>query len=52
MTQSAWSWSTPWIVAGLVGLAMIILLGSGVEASRGRALKNELQSDDLSGRAA
>ena len=51
MTQSAWSWSTPWIVAGLVGLAMIILRGSGVEASRGRALKNELQSHDLSERA-
>jgi hypothetical protein len=51
MTQSAWSWSTPWIVAGLIGLAMIILLGSGVEASRGRALKNELQSHDLSERA-
>lgn len=51
MTQSAWSWSTPWIVAGLVGLAMIILLGSGVEASRGRALKNELQSHELSERA-
>ena len=51
MTQSAWSWSTPWIVAGPVGLAMIVLLGSGVEASRGRALKNELQSNDLSERA-
>ena len=51
MTQSAWSWSTPWIVAGLVGLAMIILLGAGLEASRGRALKNELQSHDLSERA-
>ena len=30
---------------------MIILLGCGVEASRGRALKNELQSHDLSDRA-
>jgi hypothetical protein len=51
MTRSAWSWSTPWIVAGLVGLAMIVLLGSGVEASRGRALKNELRTHGLSERA-
>lgn len=51
MTQTAWSWSTPWIIAGLVGLAMIVLLGSGVEASRGRALKHEVRTHGLSERA-
>lgn len=50
MTQTAWSWSTPWIIAGLVGLAMIVLLGSGVEASRGRALKHEVRTHGLSER--
>ena len=51
MTQTAWSWSTPWIVAGLTGLAMIMLLGSGLEASRGRALKHEVRMHGLSERA-
>lgn len=51
MTQTAWSWSTPWVIAGLVGLAMIVLLGSGVEASRGRALKHEVRTHGLSERA-
>jgi hypothetical protein len=51
MTQNAWSWSTPWVVTGLVGLAMIVLLGSGLEASRGRALKHEVRVHGLSDRA-
>lgn len=51
MTQTAWSWSTPWIVGGLVGLATIVVLGSGLEASRGRALRNEVRAHGLSDRA-
>jgi hypothetical protein len=51
MTQAAWSWSTPWIVAGVVGLAMIVLLGSGLEASRGRQLEHEVRAHGLSERA-
>jgi hypothetical protein len=51
MTQSAWSWSTPWIIAGLLGLAMIVLLGSGVEATRGRALNYEVRTNGLSERS-
>lgn len=51
LTQTAWRWSTPWIVSGLVGLAMIVLLGSGLEASRGRALKHEVRTHGLSERA-
>jgi hypothetical protein len=51
MTQAAWTWSTPWIVGGLVGLAMIVLLGSGVEASRGRALRHEVRTHGLTERA-
>jgi hypothetical protein len=51
MTASGWSWSTPWIISGLVGLAAIVALGSGLEASRGRALKRELATNGLSERA-
>ncbi len=51
MTQTAWSWSTPWIVTGLVGLGTLVVLGSGFEASRGRALGRELRAHGLSERA-
>lgn len=34
MTQAQWSWHTGWIDAGLVGLALIVASGSGIEASR------------------
>lgn len=51
MTQTAWNWSTPWVVAGLAGLTTIVLLGSGVEASRGRALEREVRAHGLSERA-
>ena len=37
MTYKVWSWSTPWVVAGLAGLIAIMLLGAGVEV--GRALQ-------------
>jgi hypothetical protein len=51
MTQGHWSWRTPWIDAGIVGLALIAVCGSGIEASRGRALKRELQTVGMSTRA-
>jgi hypothetical protein len=51
MTQSAWSWSRPWLVAALVGFAAIIVLGAGVSGGRGRALKRELQAAGFSPRA-
>ena len=51
MTQGQWSWRTPWIDAGIVGLVLIAVCGSGIEASRGRALKLELQSEGMSSRA-
>lgn len=51
MTTKAWSWSTPWVVAGLAGLFMIMLLGAGVEGSRGRATSAELRAAGLSERA-
>jgi hypothetical protein len=51
MTQASWTWSTPWIDAALVGLALIVALGSGIEGSRGRALTRELESAGLSPRA-
>lgn len=51
MTAIAWSWSTPWVIAGLAGLFMIMLLGSGVEGSRGRATRAELRAAGMSPRA-
>lgn len=51
MTERGWSWSTPWIVSGLIGLAAIVVLGFGVEGPRGRALKRELIAHGLSARA-
>ena len=43
MAQERWGWSIPWIDAALVGLALLVVLGAGVEASRLRALRRELQ---------
>lgn len=51
LTQQRWAWSTPWVVAGLVGLGLIAFLGSGIEARRGRALQRELQAAGMSPRA-
>jgi hypothetical protein len=51
MTESLGSWSRPWILASLAGLAMIIALGSGIEMGRARALKRELQRSGMSARA-
>lgn len=51
MTHQLRAWSVPWIDAALVGLALIVALGSGVEASRGRMLRRELDSSGLSPRA-
>jgi len=48
MTSESWSWSTPYIVAGLAGLVTIMLLGAGVEGSRGRAIGAELREAGLS----
>ena len=51
MTSEAWSWSTPWIVAGLAGLFMIMVLGGAGEGMRARALSAELRAVGLSQRA-
>lgn len=51
MTSEAWSWKAPWVIAGLAGLFLIILLGAGVEGIRGRAAHHELQASGLSQRA-
>ncbi len=51
MTHQRWTWAMPWIEAALVGLALIVALGSGVEGSRGRALRRELESSGMSSRA-
>ncbi len=51
MTGDLWTWSTPWIVASIVGLGLIVACGAGVEGSRGRVLEAELRSAGLSERA-
>jgi hypothetical protein len=51
MTHQRWTWSVPWIDAALVGLGLIVVLGTGVERSRAVALKRELESAGLSPRA-
>jgi len=50
MTEADWTWGTPWIDAGLAGLGLIVICGSGVEATRGRQLKHELVSAGMSAR--
>jgi hypothetical protein len=51
MTAEEWSWSTPWILAGLAGLFVIMLLGRAAEGTRARALGAELRGAGLSQRA-
>jgi hypothetical protein len=51
MTQHLWSWSTPWIDSAIAGLVLIVVLGDGIDASRGRQLKQEVIANGLSGRA-
>ena len=51
MTQHSWSWSTPWIDAGIAGLAVIMALCGGVEGRHGRSLKHEVIANGLSSRA-
>lgn len=51
MTSKVWTWSTPWILAGLAGLITIMMLGAGVEGQRARATSAELHVAGLSQRA-
>ncbi len=51
MVRSGWGWSQPWVQAAVVGLVLIVILGSGVEGQRGRVLWRELEAAGLSPRA-
>jgi hypothetical protein len=51
LTQVGWGWTTPWIDAGLAGLALIVVCGSGIEAARGRALEREVRTSGMTARA-
>lgn len=42
MTQTAWSWSTPWIDVSIIGLVLLGVLGGGVLGRRMRALAARL----------
>lgn len=37
MVSDAWSWSAPWVIASLAGLAAIVLVGDVVNGRNGRA---------------
>jgi hypothetical protein len=50
MLHQRWNWSVPWIDAALVGLGLIVALGSGVEGSRARALKRSLEAEGMTER--
>lgn len=38
LTQSAWTWTTPWIDCGIAGLVAVMAMGGGVLGRRARAL--------------
>ena len=42
LVHRGWSWSSGWVEASLVGVAVLLLVGAGVVGARGRALKLEL----------
>lgn len=42
MVQTRWSWTDPWVLGGLAGLAAIVVLGDVVEGRNGRRLGREL----------
>lgn len=51
MTHQLRAWTVPWVDAAMVGLGLIVMLGSGIEAARGRLLGRELSASGLSPRA-
>jgi hypothetical protein len=51
LTQVGWGWTTPWIDAGIAGLALIVACGPGIEAARGRALEREVRTAGMTARS-
>jgi hypothetical protein len=45
MVSERWSWSTPWVDAGLAGVVFLALVGDQVAGRRAAALAHELASD-------
>ena len=45
MTSHLWNWSTPWIVTGIVGLAILALQGPLVAGKRGHEVKKALMAN-------
>jgi hypothetical protein len=48
MTERLHDWSMPWVWASVAGLAAIVVLGSGIEARRGRALARSIERTGMS----
>ena len=51
MSHQLGAWAAPWVDASLLGLGLIVALGSGVEGSRMRLLARELADSGLSPRS-
>lgn len=51
MVHLAWSWANPWLVTCIIGLALIQVLGPGIEGRRNRKLRRELQERGVTARA-
>ena len=51
MVHLAWSWANPWLVTSIIGLALILVLGPGIEGRRNRNLQRELETAGLTERA-
>lgn len=51
LTQTEWNWTTSWVDAGIAGLVLIVVCGSGIEGPRGRALEREVRAAGMSPRA-
>jgi len=51
LTQVGWGWTTPWIDAGIAGLALLVANGSGLESARGRALEREVRTAGMTEQA-
>jgi hypothetical protein len=51
MTESSWTWTTPWILGGIIGLVALVVLGAGIDGGHNRALKRELGASGFSAKA-
>jgi hypothetical protein len=49
LVDRSWTWSSGWVVAGLVGVGVLFVVGAGVVGGRSRALRRALTDVDDGG---